>query len=113
MRRRTPIVVPPPRVAIKLAVVVALLARLVVERGRVLGRAALVALGVGLVHGAGEDARHVDAGDLGAADALAVAEFDALVKMAANHPNELHRIYANKAAASGNWRDAAKSFRIA
>lgn len=46
-------------------------------------------------------------------DALAAAEFDALVKMAANHPNELHRIYANKAAASGNWRDAARSFRIA
>jgi uncharacterized protein len=46
-------------------------------------------------------------------DALAAADFDALVKMAVNHPNELHRIYANKAAASGNWRDAAKSFRIA
>lgn len=46
-------------------------------------------------------------------DALAVANFDQLVKMAVNHPNELHRIYANKAAASGNWRDAAKSFRIA
>jgi uncharacterized protein len=46
-------------------------------------------------------------------DAFAVANFDQLVKMAVNHPNELHRIYANKAAASGNWRDAAKSFRIA
>lgn len=46
-------------------------------------------------------------------DAFAVANFDVLVKMAVNHPNELNRIYANKAAASGNWRDAAKSFRIA
>ncbi len=46
-------------------------------------------------------------------DAFAVANFDALAKMAVNHPNELHRIYANKAAASGHWRDAAKSFRIA
>jgi hypothetical protein len=46
-------------------------------------------------------------------DALAVKEFDALVKMAVNHPNELYRIYANKAAAAGNWRDAARNFRIA
>lgn len=46
-------------------------------------------------------------------DAMATKEFDALVKMAANHPNELYRIYANKAAASGNWRDAARNFRIA
>jgi uncharacterized protein len=46
-------------------------------------------------------------------DALAVKDYDALVKMAANHPNELYRIYANKAAASGNWSDAARNFRIA
>lgn len=46
-------------------------------------------------------------------DAMATKDFDALVAMAANHPNELHRIYANKAAASGNWADAAKSFRLA
>ena len=46
-------------------------------------------------------------------DALALADFDALVKMAVNHPNELYRIYANKAAASGHWRDAARLFRIA
>jgi hypothetical protein len=46
-------------------------------------------------------------------DALATKEYDALVKMAANHPNELYRIYANKAAASGNWGDAARNFRIA
>ncbi len=46
-------------------------------------------------------------------DALATKEYDALTKMAANHPNELYRIYANKAAASGNWGDAARNFRIA
>ena len=46
-------------------------------------------------------------------DAMAVADYDALVKMAANHPNELYRIYANKAAASGDWSDAARNFRIA
>ncbi len=46
-------------------------------------------------------------------DAMAVADYDALVKMAVNHPNELYRIYANKAAASGDWSDAARNFRIA
>jgi hypothetical protein len=46
-------------------------------------------------------------------DALAVADFDALVKIAVNHPNELYRIYANKAAASGDWGDAARNFRLA
>lgn len=46
-------------------------------------------------------------------DALAVADFDALVKVAVNHPNELYRIYANKAAASGDWGDAARNFRLA
>jgi uncharacterized protein len=46
-------------------------------------------------------------------DAMAKHDFDALVKMAANHPNELHRIHANKAAASGDWGDAARHFRIA
>ncbi len=46
-------------------------------------------------------------------DARVLADFDALAKTAVNHPNELHRIYATKAAASGNWGDAARSFRIA
>lgn len=46
-------------------------------------------------------------------DAMTKQDFDALVKMAVNHPNELHRIYANKAAASGDWGDAARHFRIA
>jgi uncharacterized protein len=46
-------------------------------------------------------------------DAMAVDAYDALVKMAANHPNELYRVYANKAAASGNWGDAARNFHLA
>ncbi len=46
-------------------------------------------------------------------DALVLDDFDALVKMAFNHPNELHRIYANKAAAAGSWGDAVRNFRIA
>lgn len=46
-------------------------------------------------------------------DAMTKHDFDALVKMSVNHPNELHRIYANKAAASGDWGDAARHFRIA
>lgn len=46
-------------------------------------------------------------------DAKAMDEYDQLAKMAANHPNELHRIYAAKAAASGHWSDAAKHFRKA
>lgn len=46
-------------------------------------------------------------------DAFAVANFDALVKMAVNHPNELYRIYASKAAAAGDWGDAVRLFRIA
>jgi uncharacterized protein len=46
-------------------------------------------------------------------DAMTKHDFDALVKMSVNHPNELHRIHANKAAASGDWGDAARHFRIA
>lgn len=46
-------------------------------------------------------------------DKMAMHDYDALVKMAANHPNELYRVYANKAAANGNWADAARNFRIA
>lgn len=46
-------------------------------------------------------------------DAKAMDEYDQLAKMAANHPNELHRIYAAKAAANGDWSDAAKHFRKA
>lgn len=46
-------------------------------------------------------------------DAVTKNDFDALLKMAVNHPNELHRIHANKAAASGDWGDAARHFRIA
>lgn len=40
-------------------------------------------------------------------------EYDMLVKMAAHHPNELHRIYAARAAHAGRWGDAAKQFREA
>lgn len=46
-------------------------------------------------------------------DAMALAEFDALVKMAANHPNELYRLYANRDAANGHWAQAARNFRAA
>lgn len=46
-------------------------------------------------------------------DALVLDNYDAWVKMAFNHPNELHRIYANKAAAAGSWGDAVRNFRIA
>lgn len=46
-------------------------------------------------------------------DAMALDEFDALVKMAANHPNELYRLYANRDAANGNWAQAARNFRAA
>ncbi len=46
-------------------------------------------------------------------DAKTVDDYDALAKMAVNHPNELYRIYGAKAAANGQWRDAAHSFRKA
>lgn len=46
-------------------------------------------------------------------DAQALAQFDVLYKLSANHPNERFRLYAQKAAATENWRDAAKAFRIA
>jgi uncharacterized protein len=46
-------------------------------------------------------------------DQNTVDEYDMLVKMAATHPNELHRIYAAKAAADGRWSDAAEQFRKA
>jgi hypothetical protein len=46
-------------------------------------------------------------------DAKTVDDYDDLAKMAVNHPNELYRIYGAKAAANGQWRDAAHSFRKA
>ncbi len=46
-------------------------------------------------------------------DAKTVDDYDALAKMAVNHPNELYRIYGARAAANGQWRDAANSFRKA
>lgn len=46
-------------------------------------------------------------------DAKTVDDYDDLAKMAANHPNELYRIYGAKAAANGQWGDAAHSFRKA
>lgn len=46
-------------------------------------------------------------------DAEALARFDALYNLSANHPNERYRLYAQKAAATRNWRDAAKAFRFA
>ncbi len=46
-------------------------------------------------------------------DARTVDDYDALAKMAVNHPNELYRIYGAKAAANGQWGDAANSFRKA
>jgi uncharacterized protein len=46
-------------------------------------------------------------------DAEALSQFDVLYKLSANHPNERYRLFAQKAAATENWRDAAKAFRIA
>jgi uncharacterized protein len=46
-------------------------------------------------------------------DAQALARFDLLYALSAHHPNERHRLYGQKAAATGNWRDAAKAFRMA
>ena len=46
-------------------------------------------------------------------DAEAMRHFDALDVASDNHPNEQYRLFGQKAAASGNWGDAAKNFRIA
>lgn len=46
-------------------------------------------------------------------DAQALARFDLLYALSAHHPNERYRLYGQKAAATGNWRDAAKAFRMA
>jgi uncharacterized protein len=46
-------------------------------------------------------------------DAEALSQFDVLYKLSANHPNERYRLFAQKAAATKNWREAAKAFRIA
>jgi hypothetical protein len=46
-------------------------------------------------------------------DAQALARFDLLYALSVHHPNERHRLYGQKAAATGNWRDAAKAFRMA
>ena len=46
-------------------------------------------------------------------DQRSVDDYDALIKMAANHPNELFRLYAAKSAANGDWAHAAKMFRNA
>jgi uncharacterized protein len=46
-------------------------------------------------------------------DAQALAQFDVLYKLSANHLNERYRLYAQKAAATENWGDAANAFRIA
>lgn len=46
-------------------------------------------------------------------DAQSVDEFDQLIAMSANHPNERFRIYAAKAASKGQYQDAAKLFRNA
>lgn len=46
-------------------------------------------------------------------DAQALARFDLLYALSAHHPNERYRLYGQKAAATGNWRDAAKAFRQA
>lgn len=46
-------------------------------------------------------------------DAEALSHFDALYALSADHPNERFRLYGQKAAATRNWRDAARNFRIA
>ena len=46
-------------------------------------------------------------------DAQALARFDLLYALSVHHPTERHRLYGQKAAATGNWRDAAKAFRLA
>lgn len=46
-------------------------------------------------------------------DAEALADFDTLYAVSADHPNERYRLYGQKAAATGNWGDAARDFRLA
>jgi len=46
-------------------------------------------------------------------DAEALANFDMLYARSADHPNERYRLYGQKAAATGNWGDAARDFRLA
>lgn len=46
-------------------------------------------------------------------DQRSVDDYDKLIKMAANHPNEMYRLYAAKSAATGDWPYAAKMFRLA
>lgn len=46
-------------------------------------------------------------------DQEALKRFDVLYALSANHPNERHRLYGQKAAATGHWVDAAKAFRMA
>lgn len=46
-------------------------------------------------------------------DAEALSHFDMLYARSADHPNERFRLYGQKAAATGNWGDAARNFRTA
>ncbi|MGN6152694.1 MAG: hypothetical protein ACTHOH_11915 [Lysobacteraceae bacterium] len=46
-------------------------------------------------------------------DAEALSHFDMLEALSADHPNERFRLYGQKAAATGNWVDAARNFRMA
>jgi hypothetical protein len=46
-------------------------------------------------------------------DLEALKRFDVLYALSANHPNERFRLYGQKNAATGNWVDAAKAFRMA
>ncbi|MFD1299403.1 hypothetical protein ACFQ4Q_22495 [Lysobacter gummosus] len=46
-------------------------------------------------------------------DHIHLQEFDARQRFAANHPNELHRLYGSEAAGKGQWGDAAVQFRRA
>jgi hypothetical protein len=46
-------------------------------------------------------------------DAEALSRFDMLLARSTYHPNERHRLYAQKAAAGGYWSEAAVSFRKA
>jgi uncharacterized protein len=46
-------------------------------------------------------------------DQEVLRRYDELVLSATYHPNELHRFYAQRAAANGQWNDAGRHFRIA
>lgn len=46
-------------------------------------------------------------------DAEALGHFDMLYARSADHPNERYRLFGQKAAATGNWGDAARDFRLA